>query len=73
MGEELRARQDGKAAWEGRGEWASAEETVERTDFWTPNSQGPLVGKVLISSILEGLGQILFKFQSYRKSLRIVR
>lgn len=47
----------------GRGERASAEETVERTDFWTPNSQGPLVGKVLISSILEGWVKFLFKFQ----------
>lgn len=45
MGEELRARQDGEAAWEGRGERASAEETVERTDFWTPNSQGAPGGK----------------------------
>lgn len=32
MGEPT-ARQDGEAAWEGRGEQASAEQTVERIDF----------------------------------------
>lgn len=33
MGEEPTARQDGEAAWKGRGEQASAEQTVERIDF----------------------------------------
>lgn len=64
MGEELRARQMEEPAWEGRGAAGHQQRRLWRgLTSGRPNSQGPLVGKVLISSILEGLGQILFKFQ----------